>query len=294
LLIGVEASPSAIGPAPPLQRAAGRLQGPPVQTARVSGELVEAYSRSGAAWALGPARIYDRLAEVLVAQAPSGVAGRVVLDVGAGTGAASRALRRAGGQPVACDVALGMLTAAGDELPPAALADARHLPFATGSVDGVVAAFSINHLPDPATALAEAARATRRGGFVLVSAYAADDDHPVKAAVRQAIVEAGWESVRWYDDLQRESIPHLATPEGAAHAARSAGLDQIRAEAVEVALPELAADDLVAWRLGMAHIAPFVDAGGPSRRSQVEARARELLGEPPPLVRRIVVLCAVV
>lgn len=42
---------------------------------------------------------------------------------------------------------------------------------------------SLNHLVDPVTALREAARVTRRGGPILVATDAADDDHPVKAAV---------------------------------------------------------------------------------------------------------------
>lgn len=260
----------------------------------MAGELTDAYTRSGAAWARGPARIYDRMAEVLVDRAPVPLAGRLVLDVGAGTGAASRAVRRAGGTPVACDLAIGMLTAAGVDRPPAAVADARHLPFARASVDAVVAAFSFNHLPDPEVALAGSAHVTRPGGFVLVSAYSRDDDHPVKAAVSQAVVEAGWEGAAWYDDVRHDAIPRLATPGAAVAAARAAGLEQAHAEAVDVSFPELAARDLVAWRMGMAHVAPFVDAGGPARRAHLEARALELLGDAPPLVRKMVVLSVVV
>jgi hypothetical protein len=49
--------------------------------------LADAYSRTGGAWEQGPGRIYRRLSEVLVACLPGGVAGRHVLDLGAGTGA---------------------------------------------------------------------------------------------------------------------------------------------------------------------------------------------------------------
>jgi hypothetical protein len=62
----------------------------------------------------------------------------------------------------------------------------------TGAVDGLVAAFSFNHLHDPASGFREARRVCRTGSPVLVAAYAADDDHPVKAAAEQALVEAGW------------------------------------------------------------------------------------------------------
>jgi len=59
------------------------------------GSLADAYSRTGAAWDAGPGRIYDRLSEELVARLPAGATGDV-LDLGAGTGAASRAAAAAG------------------------------------------------------------------------------------------------------------------------------------------------------------------------------------------------------
>jgi hypothetical protein len=53
--------------------------------------------------------------------------------------------------------------------------------------------------------------------------------------------------------------------------------------------------DLVTWRLGMAPSAPFLADLPPDARAAVHARACALLGDaPPPLVRSIVVLAAVV
>src|SRR5687767_7852362 len=117
----------------------------------------DAYSATGAAWQVGPGRVYDRLAEVLVDLSPVPLAGRLVLDVGAGTGAASRAIARAGGRPVAVDLALGMLAVDRRRRPPGAVADGRRLPLATDSCGAVVAAFSFNHVPDPQRAFGEAA-----------------------------------------------------------------------------------------------------------------------------------------
>ena len=108
-----------------------------------------AYSATGAAWQRGPGRIYDHLAEVLVAASPIARAGRRVLDVGAGTGAASRAIAGVGGRAIAVDLAEGMLRTDRAQRAPAAVADARRLPVATGSCGAVVAAFSYNHVPDP-------------------------------------------------------------------------------------------------------------------------------------------------
>ena len=48
------------------------------------------------------------------------------------------------------------------------LADAQRLPFADGASDGCRAERVLQHLDDPAAALAEMARVTRAGGLVLV------------------------------------------------------------------------------------------------------------------------------
>ena len=154
----------------------------------------------------------------------------------------------------------------------------------------MVASFSLNHLPDPEVALVEAARVVAPGGFVLASAYAADDDHPVKAAVATAATEQGWSGESWYEELRASSLPILATPDGAAAVARLAGLHLTDVTVVEVPFPDLDAGDLVAWRLGLAQLAPFIDAGGPALRAASRRRALELLGPPPLLVRRMVVL----
>ena len=254
--------------------------------------LADAYSATGAAWEAGPARIYDRLADVLVSASPIDLAGASVADVGAGTGAASRALERVGARPIALDLADGMLRVDAPGRPPAVVADGRSLPLATHSCAAVVAAFSYNHLSEPQVALAEAARVIETGGAVLASSYAHDDDHPVKAAVETAVTEVGWKAEPWVQALKANAIPHLATVANALESARGAGLSAI-ADVVEVPFPDLTASDLVAWRLGMAQIAPFMAGRREETRQQVVARSLELLGPSPgPLVRRIVVLVA--
>jgi ubiquinone/menaquinone biosynthesis C-methylase UbiE len=235
--------------------------------------------------------VYDRLAEVLVDLSPVPLTNRLVLDVGAGTGAASRAIARAGGHPIALDLAPGMLAVEQHRRPPAAVADGRVLPIATDSCGAVVAAFAYNHVPDPHRALAEAARVVAPGGMVLASAYAADDDHPTKAAVDTAAREAGWQPEPWVDDYRTTWMPRLATVEGATAVARRAGL-VAEASVVEVVFPDLGSSDMVAWRLGMAAFAPFVATLPHDRRRALEERALELLGDPEVLRRRMVVLRA--
>jgi hypothetical protein len=63
---------------------------------------------------------------------------------------------------------------------------------------------------------------------------------------------------------------------------------------VRVPFPELRAEDLVAWRLGMAQHAPFVAGLSPADRDAVRDRAVALLGDAPPLVRSFLVITAVI
>jgi SAM-dependent methyltransferase len=215
-----------------------------------------------------------------------------VLDIGAGTGAAARSIRAGGGHPVALDMSLGMLRANTTSTGRAVVADARRLPVPSGAVDGVVAAFSYNHLPDPAAGFREAARVCRPGSPILAAAYAADDHHPVKAAAEQALAEAGWIVDPWYTDLRTNIVPLLATTDGMLAAAHTAGLAG-QATKITVDLPDLTPADLVTWRLGMAQSAPFLATLTPAARSRIHTRARHLLGPtPPPLHRSIIVLTA--
>jgi SAM-dependent methyltransferase len=254
-----------------------------------------AYSASGEAWQRGPGRIYDRLSEVVVESSPVQVAGTRALDLGAGTGAASRALLRAGAaRVVAVDSAGGMLAVDAGHRPPGVVGDALALPFVTRAFDVTVAAFSLNHLADPGAGLAEAARVTRRGGAVLASAYAADDFHPVKVAVEAALAARGWRPEPWYQAVKTTTAPKLATVAAARAAAADAALDA-DVEAVRVPFAGLDAGDLVAWRLGLAQHAPFVATLAPVEQDALAADAVDRLGSGwPELERSIILLRGVV
>jgi SAM-dependent methyltransferase len=176
---------------------------------------------------------------------------------------------------------------------PAVAGDALALPFPGASFDAAVAAFSLNHLTDPAAGLREMARVTRRGGALLASSYAADDDHPVKIAVEAALAAQGWAPERWYATMKTQAVSLLATVEACAAAADAVGLDAV-VEPVQVAFPELDAHGLIAWRLGMAQHAPFVSRLSPGQQEAVVVDALARLGDAaPPLVRSILVMSAI-
>jgi SAM-dependent methyltransferase len=93
----------------------------------------------------------------------------VVADVGAGTGALLDAIRSVSpaARVVAVDVSAAMLRVARTRRGASAiLADALALPLADSSADGVILAYVLFHLADPALAMAEAARVLRPRGRV--------------------------------------------------------------------------------------------------------------------------------
>ena len=104
----------------------------------------------------------------------AGVPGaRRVLDVGTGPGTVAALAAARGATVVAVDPEPGMLELAAALVPTAELHRAAlpALPLAPGSFDAVVANFVLNHVGDPAAALAELRRVTRPGGRVAVTVW---------------------------------------------------------------------------------------------------------------------------
>ncbi|WP_277552827.1 class I SAM-dependent methyltransferase [Halobaculum limi] len=94
-----------------------------------------------------------------------------VLDVGGGTGRASRTLRELGIEATVVDFSPGMLRRAHDDGISAVRGDAGRLPVPDGVVDAVVITDALHHFPDPAGALGEAARVIAPGGVVVIREF---------------------------------------------------------------------------------------------------------------------------
>ena len=82
--------------------------------------------------------------------------------------------------------------------------------------------------------------------------------------------------------MREEAVPRLATVERAAAAAEAAGLTGVEVQPRRVPFPDLTAGDLVAWRLGMAQLAPFVATLSADARAALAADAEARLGSSPP------------
>ena len=248
-----------------------------------------AYDASARAWADGPSRAYEAMSEELVAAAPRSVVGARVLDLGAGTGAASRAAARAGAAWVVGVDAAPMMLAAGSGWAAAVAADAALLPFTAGAFDLVVAACCLGHLPDPVAALRQVRRVAPA---VIASAFLAGWTHPAKAVVDDVARQFGFVAPPWYSQLKAVVEPGVDDPDKLAALARAAGFTRVEVGVHDVDVKVSGPDELARWRLGMAHLAPFVAALDPGRRGQLVTACQRALAGAPPLLVPLVILAA--
>jgi SAM-dependent methyltransferase len=97
------------------------------------------------------------------------LAGQVVIDLGCGRGSYTRAFAAKGARTVAVEIETGHLVLEGAPPPGAVRADARRLPLADGSADGVFSSNLLEHTPTPGEVLAEVERVLRPGGWAYIA-----------------------------------------------------------------------------------------------------------------------------
>ncbi len=249
-----------------------------------------------AAWAGKVDPVYEALGAAVVAASPVPFTGRLIADLGAGTGATSRAISRAGGRPLAIDLSHPMLAYRRAERPAAAVADIGALPLARAGVDGAVAAFSLSHIEDPGAALAEAARVTRAGGPVLAGVFAvAGARHGAGPIVDRLAARRGWSPPPWYQRIKSDLEPRIADTDELIRLAAVAGLTDIVVVDADVDTGLDTAEDLVGWRLGHPAMAPFVARLRAADRHALEAEAiAEVAADLQPLRLTVRILASVV
>lgn len=111
--------------------------------------------------------------EYLRPHQPESLRGRLLLDVGAGSGRHSYEAHRLGARVVAVDVGEAIHVARRN-LPDDVVtvqADAEELPFEDAAFDLVMAIGVLHHLPDPRRALNSLARLIRPGGYIHIYVY---------------------------------------------------------------------------------------------------------------------------
>jgi SAM-dependent methyltransferase len=251
--------------------------------------LRAAYDTVARLWADGPELVYASLACALLTHAGAGLAGARVLDLGAGTGVAGRAALAAGARSVvSADSALGMLRHCAAGLHPV-VADATALPFRDGRFDLVLATFCLGHLDRPVEGLREARRVA---AALAASSFAAGWNHPAKAAVDEVLGAFGYRPQPWYIAFKRDTEPWASDPAALGRDATTAGYTDIRLSTITVNTGLSRPAELAAWRLGMAHVAPFVSSLSSARRAELRHAAQAAVTGTGPLVVDMLVLTA--
>ena len=85
-------------------------------------------------------------------------------------------------------------------------------------------------------------------------------DQPGKEAVEAALRPFGYLPPAWYLRFKQETEPAAGDPEVLAAQLAAAGFGQVRIRPVTVRTGLSAPAELAAWRLGMAHVAPFISS----------------------------------
>jgi ubiquinone/menaquinone biosynthesis C-methylase UbiE len=258
-------------------------------TADVTAGVRAAYDATGAAWDNGPRRIYDQLAIALLDRSPVSFNDAIAVDAGAGTGAATAELTRRGAHVVAIDLSVGMLRRMTGDV---ALGDVVRLPVRSNVADVTVAAFVLNHLPRPVDGLRELARVTRPGGAVLASVFGQAPAHPSKEVIDSVAARYGFAAPDWYLRMKDTFELQATTADALSALAGEAGIEDSRTELV-VVIPAMTEADVVNWRLGMAHLAPFVASLPPAQAKALADDACAAVAGMPPLEIAMVTLVAV-
>lgn len=233
----------------------------------------QAAYRDGRAWRLGPHAVYRRFAAAAVAALDRALVGLMAADVGAGAGAMGLELAARGARVVYADRSLDMVR----EAPPPQrlVGDITALGLRSAAFDVTAAGFVLSHVDRPEAALTELARVTRPCGHVLATAFPSGDEHPIKAAVNAVLAGAGYEPPAWYAHLKETGEARVGDPVTLRLLAERAGLRAVRVDTVAATLAGLAPWAVVAWRLGMAPVAPFL-AGLPApQRARLTADAMD-------------------
>lgn len=230
------------------------------------------YAHSGRRWATGAELVYRPVAAELVAMSPHPLAGRTVLDAGAGTGVASSALTARRARVLAVDLSAGMLAWSAPTRPPCAVADIRALPLASRSVDDTVASFVLNHLAEPVAGFTELARVTRPGGALLASVFSNSNRTGVRDQIDALAASWGWRAPAWYGALMTTAMPLLGSQAGMAAAVTAGGMAVVRIDERPVDVRVTEPGQLVSYRLGHPVFAGWLDAIG-EQRAQDFARA---------------------
>lgn len=109
--------------------------------------------------------------------------GMKILDIAAGTGTSSVSYAEAGGDVVALDFSIGMVSVGKERQPQMEFiaGDATALPFEDGTFDAVTISYGLRNVNDPDLALREMLRVVRPGGTLVICEFSTPTWKPFRA-----------------------------------------------------------------------------------------------------------------
>jgi SAM-dependent methyltransferase len=197
-------------------------------------------------------------------------AGMRVLDVGTGPGHLAAAAAARGAVVTGADLAAGMLAEARRRHPEVEFveADAERLPFADEAFGAVLAAFVINHLPDPERAVAEWARL---GGRVALAMWGPDEEVALLGLPSAAAADLGAGAP------DGPSATRFTDRDELARLLHGAGLTGVTVTELRFDLPVATFDELWDGVLGgTVRVAARLTAATPAQRDHARETLRRL------------------
>jgi hypothetical protein len=110
---------------------------------------------------------------------------------------------------------------------------------------------------------------------IAASTFAAGWSHPAKDAVDEVLRTSGFRSPAWHTALKQDIEPKAGDPEYLATCAAAAGFGDIRVHTIEVPAGLFSAAQIASWRLGMAHVVPFLRGLDPAGRAAIRQAAEQ-------------------
>ncbi|MGB9378333.1 MAG: class I SAM-dependent methyltransferase [Mycobacteriales bacterium] len=156
--------------------------------------------------------------------------GRLLIDVGTGTGIVAMAASARGASVIGVDESASMLRTAAGYLPRLLRGRVQRLPVRDASVDIVVGNCVVNHLPDPVAGLAELRRVLRPAGRLALTAWDMTGANEAISVVARAVRAAGVDA----PDLPANPFAAHGDPAAFAALLGTAGLHDVTVAPVHV------------------------------------------------------------
>jgi hypothetical protein len=127
---------------------------------------------------------------------------------------------------------------------------------------------------------------------VVASAFLAGWTHPAKSRVDAVAARHGFVLPTWYARIKADVEPTVDDPGSLEALAHAAGYLSVEVTTTPVDVGVRTPEQLVTWRLGMAHLAPFVATLDPEQLTMLRAECVDAVADAAPLVVPLVILAA--